>query len=268
MTTMQGNGASLGPGASVPPSRERGAEPLVGQAEPGLAPGQMALCPYCGNRQAVRGQCQRCKGLFEPLSRQATQNAMGPWFIRDEANPFRPGCSQEKLRELVAKGRVTRLTIIRGPSTRQFWTLACCAPGIAAQLGECHACHARVNPDEFMCRSCGVTLGWDSDRQYLGLAPVKLLPGAASASEVASSGMLGGELRPTSPMRRPPAASQADDDTTDLSEMELLSGTQTVLAPRRPGALQGIPGALLGASGLGGALAAVVLRAPSGAGGG
>ena len=42
-------------------------------------------------------KCEECGGLFEPLSRQATQISMGPWYIRDRNNPYRPGCSYEVL---------------------------------------------------------------------------------------------------------------------------------------------------------------------------
>jgi hypothetical protein len=143
-------------------------------------------------------QCERCRGLFEPLSRQATQNAMGPWQVRNERSPFGPGCSYEKLREMVVKGRISRSTILRGPSTRQFWSLACNTPGVAVLLGECHNCHSSVKADEYLCRTCGALLTCSSDRQFLGLGPVKLLPGEAGAAEVASSAM-GRVERPATP---------------------------------------------------------------------
>jgi len=115
---------------------------------------------------------------------------MGPWFIRDETNPFRPGCSFEKLRELAQKGVIRPETVIRGPTTRQFWTLAYNTPAVAALLGGCHACHARVDPDDYMCKGCGAVLNWSGDRQHLGLTAIKLLPGQAPAKAVATSGML------------------------------------------------------------------------------
>lgn len=145
------------------------------------------ICPYCGHESPNHTRCDRCRGLMDPLSRQASQNAMGPWFIRDEAAPFRPGCSYETLRSLIAKGRVTRSSVIRGPSTRQFWTRAVSAPGVAHLLGECHACHARVTADFERCPSCGASFACATDRQSLGLAPVRLLPGHAAPEEIARS---------------------------------------------------------------------------------
>lgn len=166
------------------------------------------LCPYCGAVQRGGDQCVRCRGLFEPLSRQATQNVMGPWQVRDEQNPFLPGVSYEKLREMAQRGKLQRGSIVRGPTTRQFWSLACNTAGVAVLLGECHHCHAPVASDAYMCRACGVVLTAATDRQHLGLAPVKLLPGDASAHEVASVGMTRAHERPASPPK-PAAVSSA-----------------------------------------------------------
>ncbi len=167
------------------------------------------LCPYCGHRQCGHEECEACKGFFDPLSRQATQNQMGPWFIRNEKNPFAPGMSYDRIRLMAMRGRIKPDTILRGPSTRQFWTLARNAPGVASLIGECHNCHAPTEPDEYLCRSCGVILSWSSERQHMGLSPVKLLPGEAHPAEVASSGMGGGESRPShpTPTRASPALS-------------------------------------------------------------
>lgn len=175
---------------------------------PPLTPA-FTLCPYCGNTQFEPSRCDRCKGLFEPLSRQATQNAMGPWQVRSEGNPFTPGLSFEKLADLVTRGRIRRDTIIRGPTTRQFWAFACNTPGVAALLGECHSCHRPVRANEFVCRFCEASLSPPTDRQHLGLAPVQLLPGHAPAATVASSGM--GQLpeRPVTQMPSTPAPTAA-----------------------------------------------------------
>ena len=106
---------------------------LAPDVQPTVIPGSRGiLCPYCGTISASDPRrCDRCGGFFDPLSRQATQNAMGPWSIRDTANPFRPGCSFETVRDLIKRGKVTRETILRGPSTRQYWNFAARTPGIA-----------------------------------------------------------------------------------------------------------------------------------------
>jgi len=148
---------------------------------------RLMLCPYCGHESGSTQQCEKCRGLFEPLSRQASQNAMGPWFLRDESMPFRPGFSYETLRLMVSRGRVTRESILRGPTTRQFWTRATGVPGVSHLLGVCHACQHPVSPKHLSCPTCGTAFSHEADRQYLGLGAVHLLPGQGSPEQVAAS---------------------------------------------------------------------------------
>lgn len=179
-------------------------------------PPQAVLCPYCGTVGSNPTQCASCKGLYEPLSRQATQNAMGPWQIRDPRNPHLPGCTYDKVRQAVRRGRIQRMTIVRGPTTRQFWSFACNTPGIAVLLGECHACHDSVEPDEFMCGGCGVVLAPSTDRQSLGLLPVQSLPGNAPPEVVAAQSIEIGRARPaTPPVLRP---------VSPYAQVQMLSG--------------------------------------------
>jgi hypothetical protein len=112
---------------------------------------------------------------------------MGPWQLREGVHPFRPGCSYETLRELVKRGRITRNTVLRGPTTRQFWSFAGRTPSVANLLGVCHNCQAEVDPGAFSCQACGAAFSPDTDRQHLGLAPVHLLPGQASPEIIAAT---------------------------------------------------------------------------------
>jgi len=147
-------------------------------------------CPYCGERQSVGStQCGACGGLFEPLSRQATQNQMGPWFVRDPSAPFVPGRSYQTIRRMAQRGKITLETVVRGPTTRQFWMAASEAQGVAHLLGRCHACKAPARADDFSCESCGAAFTAPEDRQQLGLAPVRLLPGQAPPALVAERAM-------------------------------------------------------------------------------
>ena len=137
---------------------------------------QIILCPYCGHVQtvpenaAVPDQCDECKGLFEPLSRRATQISMGPWFIRDKKNPFRPGCSYEVLSKMARNNRIKPTTVMRGPSTKQFWSVARNVPGIAHLLGYCHQCSAKVSPTDAGCQACNAKFEEPKERNELGLA--------------------------------------------------------------------------------------------------
>ena len=137
---------------------------------------QIILCPYCGHVQhvpdnaAVPDQCDECRGLFEPLSRQATQISMGPWYIRDKKNPFRPGCSYEVLSKMARNNRIKPTTVMRGPTTKQFWSVARNVPGIAHLLGYCHQCSAKVEPNATSCTACNAKFEEPKERNELGLA--------------------------------------------------------------------------------------------------
>lgn len=147
------------------------------------------LCPYCGTVSADSARCDHCKGLLDPLSRQATQNAMGPWRLRDERAPFSPGFSFHTLRQMISKGRISASSIIAGPTTRQFWMPAGRAPGIANLLGLCHACRARVSPAATRCPSCNASFEVPTDRQHLGLGAVHLVPGQSAPEAIAAAAL-------------------------------------------------------------------------------
>jgi hypothetical protein len=164
------------------------------------------LCPYCAAVSSDIRRCQTCGGHFDPLSRQATQNDMGPWFLLDRDHPSRPGCSYEKIRELARTGKVKAGTIIRGPTTKQFWTFASRTPSIANLVGFCHNCHSKAGADDFSCKACGAAFTPETDRQHLGLAPMHRLPGRDSPAMIAASTMgLGAATTKPEPTSASPA---------------------------------------------------------------
>ena len=142
---------------------------------------KVLICPYCGETQPSAERCRSCGGLFEPLSRQATHNAMGPWFVRDASRAFQPGCSYETLVKMVERGQINRYSILRGPTTKQFWTVARHVPGVAHLLGYCHNCDASVDPGDHGCHACGVAFGAYLDRNFMGLPEIRPLPWDADA---------------------------------------------------------------------------------------
>jgi hypothetical protein len=101
---------------------------------------------------------------------------MGPWFVRDPGKPFHPGCSYETLVTMIDRGQVAKTSIIRGPTTKQYWTVARRVPGVAHLLGYCHSCDATVDPDDHGCHACGVPFGAYLDRNFLGLPEIRPLP--------------------------------------------------------------------------------------------
>ncbi len=148
-----------------------------------MAKKKVVICPYCGQTQPAGERCRDCGGLFEPLSRLATHNAMGPWFVRDPRRPHQPGCSYETLVQLIERGQVDKYSIVRGPTTRQFWTVAKHVPGVAHLLGYCHNCDALVDSGDHGCHVCGVPFGAYLDRNFLGLPEIHPLPWEPSIDE-------------------------------------------------------------------------------------
>lgn len=112
---------------------------------------------------------------------------MGPWFLRDPDNPFRPGCSYSTIKDMARRGRIKPDSVIRGPTTHQFWSVARRTPGVSHLVGLCYACQEEVETHDEICRFCGVSFEVEPDRQHLGLAPVHLLPGQAPPEAIAES---------------------------------------------------------------------------------
>ncbi len=128
---------------------------------------------------------------------------MGPWSFIDPAVPTRAGCSYETLRGLVERGVVRVDSIVRGPSTRQFWMRATRVPGVAHLLGVCHNCQEQARPDDYACGSCGAVFEVDRDRQHLGVGPIRLIAGQVPAGQVVASM---GAVSPSPPSSEAPAA--------------------------------------------------------------
>jgi hypothetical protein len=173
---------------------------------------KLVLCPYCGHtQQADNGRCEDCGGLFEPLSRRATQISMGPWYIRDKKNPFRPGCSFKMLTRMIETGRVTATTVVRGPSTRQFWSIVRNVPGLSHRVGYCHKCGQHVQPSDESCPACEAPFKKIRQRNELGLQfPTQR---EADAAQRALDRHLGIE---------PPAEEQAPTTSADSAALDAI----------------------------------------------
>jgi hypothetical protein len=119
--------------------------------------------------------------LFDVWSLHATQNEMGAWFVRDPRRPHFVGFGYDALCAAIRNGEIGRDAIVRGPTTRQLWTLARRAPGLAHLFGRCAACQSPMNPDDAACAACGATTSIDQDRNFFGLPvvePISPPPGA------------------------------------------------------------------------------------------
>jgi len=186
-------------------------------------------CPYCGEKQSAgTSECSSCSGLFEPLSRQATQNHMGPWQVRDAEAPFTPGCSYATIKRMAQRGKIAPDAVMRGPTTRQFWMVATEIPGVAHLLGRCHACKREASADAFSCDHCGAAFPTPEDRQSLGLAPVRLLPGQAPPALVARS---------ASPAQAPAPAPASSSPTAFTALVRNAARSSTAPRPSEPSEL-------------------------------
>ncbi len=215
----------------------------------------MLLCPYCGAATPQGTRCIACRGLLDPLSRQASQNAMGPWFVRDLAMPFMPGCSYETLVGMVTRGKITKRSVLRGPTTRQFWCTAERTPGVSHLLGVCHNCRVDVQPTDSFCDECGAGFTVEPDRQSLGLGAVHLLPGQATPQSIAEAGHAVVGPRPDH---------AGDEPSVPANAAPSLDFAPLVHALRRKVRRQRWVIALLLLSAVGGAGAAVWMLAPRG----
>lgn len=207
-------------------------------------PERLFVCPYCGGPTPAEARCRACAGPLDPLSRQASQNDMGPWFVRDPASPFRPGFSTRTLRHLVARGRIRPDTVVRGPTTRQFWMPARRAPGVSALLFICHNCQAQTFEGDARCVACDADLALPEDRQSLGLGPIVPVPGQAAAweggaepnpdSAVPKDDRIDADLESAAALRRLRRANAALKAwlIVSLAGLALLAGVLVVLLTR------------------------------------
>lgn len=130
------------------------------------------VCPYCGVEiRAELPQCPRCTGKLDEFNRRLIQQHLGPWYVRLPRMVFRPGCSYTVVKDLVRRGVIEADTIVRGPTTRQYWMYAKDTPGVAHLLGLCHACGQWVESTARACPHCSREFPSPEHRNYLGLDP-------------------------------------------------------------------------------------------------
>jgi ribosomal protein L40E len=89
------------------------------------------------------------------LTRQATRARIGPWYVMQARNPAAPGMKCNTLLGLIRKGQVTPKTVVRGPTTHQFWRFAARVKGISREFGICFSCGTRLDTKAVECPHCG-----------------------------------------------------------------------------------------------------------------
>lgn len=205
----------------------------MSDATPGTE--KLILCPYCGHAQFGGERCQGCSGLFEPLSRRATQLAMGPWQIRDKNNPFRPGCCYDILKSMAKAGKIKSTTVMRGPTTRQFWSVARNVPGVSHLIGYCHACGHHVSPSDAKCGECSAIFQEPRDRNALGLA--YKTDEEAELGQTMLDAEIRGEPMPAKQMPGPtkkPRPAKAGDLLSEVLDLSGDIGPSPTIQPGQP----------------------------------
>jgi hypothetical protein len=113
------------------------------------------VCPFCGfvGRDA-EAPCRRCGMLNTTATRQATTARLGPWFVMRNRNPSAPGMSFATLLGMVKNGKITRKTVVRGPTTQQLWRFADQTRGLSREFGACYACGQEISSATDRCPEC------------------------------------------------------------------------------------------------------------------
>jgi hypothetical protein len=134
-----------------------------------MAKQRILVCPVCGETQPETNVCDVCKTLLEKEGLLLAEGAIGPWWIRNEELPFRPGITYEQVVDLAKSGKIQLHTLMRGPTTRQLWKIARRVRGVAHLLGRCHNCGEHVDSTARRCDSCEAEFLAFRDRNNLGL---------------------------------------------------------------------------------------------------
>lgn len=113
------------------------------------------VCPFCGTqRETDVGACTQCSLEDTPTTRSATRSKLGPWYVLQSRNPSAPGMNFATLMALVQKGRVTARSVLRGPTTGQFWRHAAKVKGVSREFLLCWNCGGDVAKNARACPNC------------------------------------------------------------------------------------------------------------------
>ncbi|MGB7156700.1 MAG: hypothetical protein WBD40_01460, partial [Tepidisphaeraceae bacterium] len=123
-------------------------------------PSGKVVCPFCGSvndrptHDYDNTACPRCTMADTPATRQATRARLGPWFVRQNRNPAAPGMKFDTLMALVKRGQVSAQSVVRGPTTGQFWRFAAQVKGLSREFGVCYNCATAVEKSATICPQC------------------------------------------------------------------------------------------------------------------
>lgn len=125
------------------------------------------LCCVCGADNQPGDVCGECGYGYAPAM---TPIAFGPWYVRDAVHAFYPGISVDHVKKMIADGTLNADSLMRGPTTQQFWMKASSVNGIAHLLGVCHSCGTQCSESADRCMMCSAPFGYRENPNQLGLA--------------------------------------------------------------------------------------------------
>lgn len=208
-------------------------------------PPEAVLCPFCGTAQFSKDLCTFCHKPFTERGRKQAQIEMGPWHIRNKANPYAAGLSYAMMKKLAVSGILNAKSVVRGPATQQFWLMAKFTPGISHLVGFCYACPAAATDSDTCCAACKAPFKEYPDRNSLGLRYKTEAEAQAARQELlatATSPRTG--LHDDHAPKPNPLSAVAPPDH---APKPAPPPRQAVLQPEKPGEKPFIPGAdLLG----------------------
>jgi hypothetical protein len=206
--------------ATDTPSPETSSSRPTGGGGPATVPSGKVVCPFCGSvndrpsHDYDNTACPRCSMADTPGTRQATRARLGPWFVRQTRNPAAPGMKFDTLMALVKRGQVTGQSVVRGPTTNQFWRFAAQVKGLSREFGLCYNCATPVDKAATICPQCNRMQEPPANPDVL----LENAPAATAPSNVASTpapaavATVHREIKPPAPAQQPelrPAAPAA-----------------------------------------------------------
>jgi hypothetical protein len=126
------------------------------------------VCPFCGVVSlAIEEACPHCKMNVASATRAGTKALIGPWYVLQTKLPSIPGVTFARLLELVRKGRIQPRSVVRGPTTHQFWRFAIQVKGLSREFGLCYDCGAEIASDAETCPACSCSQSLPTDPHAL-----------------------------------------------------------------------------------------------------
>jgi len=182
------------------------------------------VCPFCGTqRETDVGACLHCSLEDTPTTRSATRGKLGPWYVLQSRNPSAPGMNFATLMTLVQKGKVTARSVLRGPTTGQFWRHAAKVKGVSREFALCWNCGGDIAKNARACPSC-------KRLQEPPLNPDVLLENGEFSSEELAESMWADQTSESSQMAAAPAPRAA---SSPVDRLVARGGVRREVAPNQ-----------------------------------